>query len=271
MNYLYSRTTKNENTIVKVGDLCIGNGKSVIIAGPCSVENNHDLLELSKKIKNYGGHVLRGGAYKPRTSPYDFQGLGRVGLEYLNNAKEQTGLYVVSEITSIEQLVDFEKYVDIIQIGARNMQNFDLLKAVGKTNKPIILKRGFSNTIDEWLLSAEYILSQGNQNVILCERGIRTFENATRNTLDLSAICVIKQRSHLPIIVDPSHATGNSEYVEKMALAAIVAGADGIMVEVHENPKEALSDGAQSITPTLFKNLCNKIRKLEKYLESEEE
>ena len=267
-----SRLFHPEDSVINVGGIPIGGQeKIVIIGGPCSIEGSDMIASVAEKVKDAGGCMLRGGAYKPRTSPYAFQGMGTEGILAMKEAGKQTNMPIVTELMSADKIDEFIEHVDMIQIGARNMQNFDLLKAVGKTNKPIILKRGFSNTIDEWLLSAEYILSQGNQNVILCERGIRTFENATRNTLDLSAICVIKQRSHLPIIVDPSHATGNSEYVEKMALAAIVAGADGIMVEVHENPKEALSDGAQSITPTMFKNLCNKIRKLEKYLECEEE
>lgn len=270
MKYLYSRDTKKENTIVEVENFRIGSDEKFIIAGSCSVESQEQILELSESLKKYGAHALRGGAYKPRTSPYDFQGLGSEGLKYLYKAKEETNLVIVSEITSVENLHEFEEYVDIIQIGARNMQNFELLKAVGQTKKPVLLKRGFSNTIDEWLLSAEYILSQGNPNVILCERGIRTFETATRNTLDLSAVCVVKERSHLPIIVDPSHGTGNAAYIEKMALAAIAAGADGIMVEVHQNPKCALSDGQQSITPEMFSILCKKMKKLQKYLECEE-
>lgn len=270
MDYLYSRSFKREDTVVSVGNALVGGGDPIIIAGPCSVESKDSLISLSEQIKESEATMLRGGSYKPRTSPYDFQGLGSEGVAYLYEAKLKTGLPVVSEITSVSQLEAFEKYVDIIQIGARNMQNFDLLKAVGQTKKPVLLKRGFANTIDEWLMSAEYILSQGNPNVILCERGIRTFETATRNTLDLSAVCVVKEKSHLPIIVDPSHGTGNSAYIEKMALAAIAAGADGIMVEVHENPKCALSDGKQSITPNAFYGLCKKIKKLEECLKEME-
>ncbi len=249
-----------EKTIVKVGNSEIGGGKIITIAGPCSVETEEQIIEIALKVKKAGVTFLRGGAFKPRSSPYSFQGLGHEGLDLLAIAKKETGLPIVSEIISTDLLDIFEEQVDIIQVGARNMQNFVLLKELGKINKPILLKRGLSATIEEWLMSAEYIMAEGNQKVILCERGIRTFENYTRNTLDLSAVPAIKRLSHLPIVVDPSHATGMWWMVESMARGAIAVGADGLMVEVHNNPEKALSDGQQSITPDAFSNLMNSLR-----------
>ena len=232
------------------------------MAGPCSVESEDQIIEIAKSVKESGANFLRGGAFKPRTSPYSFQGLELEGLELLKKAREATGLPIVTEIMSTDYIDVFERDVDVIQVGARNMQNFDLLKQLGKTNKPILLKRGLSATIEEWLMSAEYIMAAGNENVILCERGIRTFETYTRNTLDLSAIPVIKKRSHLPVIVDPSHAAGYWDLVEPLAKAAISAGADGLMIEVHNNPQCALSDGQQSIKPESFKKIMDKVRVL---------
>ena len=249
-----------ENTVVNVGGNKIGDKNLGIIAGPCAVESEEQIVEIAKRVKKSGANFLRGGAFKPRTSPYSFQGLELDGLKLMEIAKQETGLPIVSELMSISYLDEFMKTVDVIQIGARNMQNYDLLKQVGKTNKPVILKRGLSSTIEEWLLSAEHIMAGGNENVILCERGIRTFETYTRNTLDLSAVPVVKKHSHLPIIVDPSHGTGSREYVESMAKASIVAGCDGLMIEVHNNPQKALSDGQQSIPPDEFDSLMKKIK-----------
>ena len=237
-----------------------------INAGPCSVESEEQLTHLAKQIKSLGCFVFRAGAYKPRTSPYDFQGLKQEGLQLLSKIKKIYNLSVISEITSIEQIDLFVKYVDIIQVGARNMQNFELLKALGKINKPILLKRGMGNTIEELLFSAEYILKGGNQQVILCERGIRTFEKSTRTTLDLSAIPVLKNLTHLPVFVDPSHSVGKREYVESMALAAIAAGADGIMVEVHDSPLVAKSDGLQALTLQDFQKLMEKAKQIAKVM-----
>lgn len=248
-----------QDTIVDVNGIKIGGGNLGIIAGPCAVESEEQIVEIAKQIKKSGANFLRGGAFKPRTSPYSFQGLELEGLKLMQIAKQETGLQIVSELMSPSYIDEFVDTVDIIQIGARNMQNYDLLKQVGKTNKPIILKRGLSSTIEEWLLSAEHIMAQGNENIILCERGIRTYETYTRNTLDLSAIPVVKSYSHLPIIVDPSHATGHSRYVESMAMASIAAGCDGLMIEVHNNPKEALSDGQQSVTPKEFDSIMKKV------------
>lgn len=248
-----------QDTIVDVNGVKIGGGNLGIIAGPCAVESEEQIVEIAKQIKKSGANFLRGGAFKPRTSPYSFQGLELEGLKLMQIAKQETGLQIVSELMSPSYIDEFVDTVDIIQIGARNMQNYDLLKQVGKTNKPIILKRGLSSTIEEWLLSAEHIMAQGNENIILCERGIRTYETYTRNTLDLSAIPVVKSYSHLPIIVDPSHATGHSRYVESMAMASIAAGCDGLMIEVHNNPKEALSDGQQSVTPKEFDSIMKKV------------
>ena len=250
-----------EDTVVEIaGGIKIGGGNFQVIAGPCSVESEDQICLVAREVKTAGARLLRGGAFKPRTSPYSFQGLELDGLKLMEIAKQETGLPIVSELMSISYLDEFMKTVDVIQIGARNMQNYDLLKQVGKTNKPVILKRGLSSTIEEWLLSAEHIMAGGNENVILCERGIRTFETYTRNTLDLSAVPVVKKHSHLPIIVDPSHGTGSREYVESMAKASIVAGCDGLMIEVHNNPQKALSDGQQSITPDEFDSLMKKIK-----------
>lgn len=250
-----------ENTIIEVGDVKIGQGEKIVfIAGPCSIEGEESSLLIAGEAKKYGASCFRGGAYKARTSPYSFQGLKKAALEDLKKVKDTFNMPVITEIVSINQIKDFIEKVDIIQVGARNMQNFELLKALGKTNKPILLKRGLSATLDELLLAAEYILIGGNKNVILCERGIRTFESSTRNTLDLSAIPYLKSKTHLPIIVDPSHATGNRDLVEPMTLAAIAAGADGIMVEVHNNPKSAWSDSDQAIDLESFKKLVEKSR-----------
>ncbi len=251
-----------EPTIVDVNGSKVGGKHLGIMAGPCSVESEEQIIEVAKSVKASGANFLRGGAFKPRTSPYSFQGLELEGLKLLEIAKKETGLPIVTELMSTDYLDEFVERVDVIQIGARNMQNFDLLKQVGKTKKPVLLKRGMSASIQEWLMSAEYIMAGGNENVILCERGIRTFETYTRNTLDLSAIPVIKKLSHLPVIVDPSHATGYWDLVEPLAKAAIIAGADGIMVEVHNDPEHALCDGQQSIKPENFKSLMDKIKVL---------
>jgi 3-deoxy-7-phosphoheptulonate synthase len=251
-----------DNTEVKVGNEIIGGKKISIIAGPCSVESEEQILSIAQSVKKSGASFLRGGAFKPRTSPYSFQGLRKHGLELLKYAKEKTGLPIVSEIMSTEYIDDFVEDVDIIQVGARNMQNFELLRELGKTNKTILLKRGLSSTIEELLMSAEYIMAGGNENVILCERGIRTFEKYTRNTLDLSAIPAIKKLSHLPVIVDPSHAAGMWWMVEPLSKAAISVGADGLMIEVHNDPENALCDGNQSIKPKRFDELMEKIKLL---------
>ena len=254
-----SRMCHPEDTIVEVNGIHIGGKeKIVVIGGPCSVEGKDMICHIAHEVKDAGGVMLRGGAYKPRTSPYAFQGMGTEGILALAQARKQTGLPVVTELMSADKLDEFVEHVDVIQIGARNMQNFDLLKAVGKTNKPVLLKRGLANTIEEWIMSAEYILSEGNTNVMLCERGIRTFEPYTRNTLDLSVVPIIKKKTHLPIIIDPSHATGDWELVEAASLAAIAAGADGLIVEVHDHPECAWSDGAQSLKPDNFKELIRK-------------
>ncbi len=250
------------NSEIKIGDQVIGGEKLAIIAGPCSVESREQITEVAKDVKASGANFLRGGAFKPRTSPYAFQGLGYDGLELLKEARKETGLPVVTELMSTNDLEKFIEDVDVIQIGARNMQNFDLLKELGRIKKPILLKRGLSATIEELLMSAEYIMAGGNENVILCERGIRTFENYTRNTLDLSAIPAIKKLSHLPIIIDPSHATGKWWMVESLAKAAVVAGADGLIIEVHNDPLNALCDGQQSLKPEAFDELMSDIKKL---------
>lgn len=258
-----SRAFHPEDTVIQVGDAQIGGKKLAVMAGPCSVESQEQMDGIARDIKASGATMLRGGAFKPRTSPYSFQGLRDKGLDMLCNAGKKAGLPVVTEIMSADKLNLFlDDNVDIIQIGARNMQNFDLLKAVGKINKPVLLKRGLCATIEEWLMSAEYIMAGGNHNVILCERGIRTFETYTRNTLDLSAVLAVKHQSHLPVIVDPSHATGKRWMVEAMAKAAIAAGADGIMVEVHNDPANAWCDGAQSITPKMFDHLMQSLRQI---------
>ena len=259
---LVSRDFKSEDTVLEVDGVAIGGRKLVAIAGPCSVENRDGLIEIAKKVREAGGTMLRGGAFKPRTSPYSFQGLGEDGLKYLKEAKEVTGLPIVTEVMDTRDVELVEKYADIFQIGTRNMQNFNLLKAVGESRKAVLLKRGMSATIKELLMSAEYIASKGNYRIILCERGIRTFENLTRFTLDLNAVPVIKKLSHLPVIVDPSHGTGYRDYVEAMAKAAVAAGADGLMIEVHPNPEAALSDGPQSLLPKQFAALIKEVRKV---------
>lgn len=255
---LASREFKQQYTVVNVGNVPIGNNKIPVMAGPCSVENEEQIFETAKAVKKAGATILRGGAYKPRTSPYTFQGLGKEGLKLLAKARKITGLPVVTEILDPDDLDDVAEYSDMLQIGARNSQNYALLKRVGRYNKPVLLKRGMSTTINELLMSAEYVLSEGNQNVVLCERGIRTFETATRNTFDLNAIPVLKEKTHLPIIADPSHGTGYWQYVTPMALAAIAAGADGLMVEVHIRPEAAVSDGGQSLKPSKFETLMEK-------------
>jgi 3-deoxy-7-phosphoheptulonate synthase len=247
-----------DDTVVDVGQTSVGGDIFSIIAGPCSVESEEQVLEIAKAVKKSGATMLRGGAFKPRTSPYDFQGLKADGIEYLIKAKKETGLPIVTEIMNANHL-DLFADVDVIQVGARNMQNFELLKELGKTRKPILLKRGLANTLKELLMSAEYIMAGGNENVILCERGIRTFETYTRNTLDLSAVPMLQELSHLPIIVDPSHATGIAKLVKPLSLAAAAVGADGLMIEVHNDPQHALCDGAQSLTPTAFDDLCKAV------------
>ncbi len=249
------------DSVVSVGDVKIGGGHFAMIAGPCSVESEEQIIEVAQSVKASGANILRGGAYKPRTSPYAFQGLKDEGLRLLVEAKKATGMPIITEIMNIRTLDLFED-VDIIQVGARNMQNFDLLQELGKTQKPILLKRGLANTLQELLMSAEYIMSEGNENIILCERGIRTYETYTRNTLDLSAIPVLHELSHLPVVIDPSHATGKSRLVSPMAAAAAAAGADGIMVEVHNNPSCALCDGAQSLTLAQFAELNKKVNRV---------
>ncbi|MGE5397099.1 MAG: 3-deoxy-7-phosphoheptulonate synthase, partial [Chitinophagales bacterium] len=249
---LTSREFKSDNTVIKIGPAEIGNGNLLIIAGPCAVEGRDKFMEAAQLVKKAGAGMLRGGAFKPRTSPYSFQGLEVEGLEILAEARQLTGLPVVTEVMDPRGVETVACYADMLQIGARNMQNFFLLREVGKTDKPVLLKRGPSATIEEWIMAAEYIVSSGNPNVVMCERGIRTFENYTRNTLDLSAVPAIKKLTHLPIIVDPSHGTGKWRMVEPMALAAVAAGCDGLMIEVHQNPAEALSDGQQSLTPENF-------------------
>ena len=251
-----------EDTIVDVNGVKVGGGNFAVMAGPCSVESEEQIIEVAKDVQSSGAAMLRGGAFKPRTSPYSFQGMGVQGLKLLLEAKAETGLPIVTELMSPKYCELFEEKVDLVQIGARNMQNFDLLKEVGKMSKPVLLKRGLSNTYEEWIMSAEYIMSEGNQNVILCERGIRTFENYTRNTLDVSAIPAIKRMSHLPIVVDPSHSGGYSWLVEPLALAAIAAGADGLIIEVHNNPAKALCDGQQSLTPIQFDDLMKKAEQM---------
>lgn len=250
-----------EDTIVDVGGHKFGGNHFQIIAGPCSIESEKQIIEVAKAVQKAGATLLRGGAFKPRTSPYSFQGMGVDGLKLLKKAKEETGMPIVTEIMSEEYVDDFEG-VDVMQVGARNMQNFDLLKRLGKLKTPILLKRGIAATIEEWLMSAEYIMSEGNPNVILCERGIRTYETYTRNTLDLSAIPVLKERTHLPVIVDPSHALGISRFVKPMSLAAVGSGADGLMIEVHNDPPHALCDGAQSLRPEQFADVVSSLQKM---------
>ena len=250
-----------QDTVVKIGDVKIGGGNFALIAGPCSVESEEQILAVAQAVKAGGADILRGGAFKPRTSPYAFQGLREDGIRLLLEAKKATGLPIITEIMTVSAL-DLYQDVDIIQVGARNMQNFDLLTELGRSNKPVLLKRGLANTLQELLMSAEYIMREGNENVILCERGIRSFETYTRNTLDLSAVPVLQELSHLPVIVDPSHGTGVARYVPSMTLAAAAAGADGVMVEVHHDPAHALCDGAQALTPEQFAGLNQKVRQI---------
>ena len=267
---LVSRDFKKEDTIINCGNgVKVGGKKLIVMAGPCSIENKKTLLNTAKKVKKAGSRILRGGAFKPRTSPYTFQGLGEKGLKILQEVKKETGMPVVTELMDTRDIKVVEKYTDIIQIGARNIQNFNLLKVVGKSRKPVLLKRGMSTTIKELLMSAEYILSEGNFNVILCERGIRTFEDYTRFTLDISAVPVIKNLSHLPVIVDPSHATGKWGLVSSASKAAIAAGADGLIIEVHPNPEEALSDGAQSLLPEKFADMMKDLKRVAKAVDRE--
>jgi 3-deoxy-7-phosphoheptulonate synthase len=259
---LTSREFRTSDTVVKVGGVDIGPGRFVVMAGPCAVESEEQVMETAYKVKEAGATIFRAGAFKPRTSPYSFQGLGEKGLMILAKAREVTGLPIVTEALGIEELPLVAEYADMIQIGARNMQNFRLLEAVGRLRKPILLKRGMMSTVDELLMSAEYILAQGNYQVVLCERGIRTFESATRNTLDLSCVPLVKKQSHLPIVVDPSHGTGRTDLVPAMSCAALAAGADGLLIEVHPNPVEALSDGPQSQDPVQFAALMDELKKL---------
>ena len=252
-----------DDSVIDIGaGVTVGGKKLAVIAGPCSVESEEQIAQVAQAVKSAGACALRGGAYKPRTSPYAFQGMGVDGIHLLEQARAATGLPMVTELMSPDQLPMFEDRVDVIQIGARNMQNFDLLKKVGRYHKPVLLKRGLSNTVEEWLMSAEYIMSEGNPNVILCERGIRTFETYTRNTLDLSAVLAVKRQSHLPVVVDPSHACGKAWMVERMAMAAVAAGADGLLIEVHNDPPHALCDGAQSVTPAQFSAIMDKLKTL---------
>lgn len=250
-----------DDSVIDVSGVKIGGGNFCTMAGPCSVESREQIIEIAKSVKESGASLLRGGAFKPRTSPYDFQGMRAEGIELLLEAKKETGLPIVTEIMNANHLPLFED-VDMIQVGARNMQNFELLKELGKTKKPILLKRGLANTIKEFLMSAEYIMSEGNTNIVLCERGVRTFETYTRNTLDLSAVPVLRELTHLPVIIDPSHATGVAKYVKPMAMAAAACGADGLMIEVHNDPMHALCDGAQSITPEAFADISARVKEI---------
>jgi len=256
---LVSREFRQENTQVKIGDAVFGNGTMPVIAGPCAVETREQILSIARSVKKAGALLLRGGAFKPRTSPYDFQGLGKQGLELLAMAREETGLPIVTEVMDVENFDLVEAYADVVQIGTRNMQNFSLLKRAGKSRKPVILKRGMSAMLQEWLMAAEYIMAQGNSNVILCERGVRTFVRHSRNTLDLSVVPAIKKETHLPIIVDPSHASGVRDQVVFLAYASAAIGSDGAMIEVHNNPEKALSDGAQSLYPDQFTRVMAKM------------
>ncbi len=263
---LASRSFHEEDSIIKINDIEIGSKNIALMAGPCSVESEDQIYRNAKIVADSGVKILRGGAFKPRSSPYSFQGLGEEGLKYLRAAADQYGLLVITEIIQLDQLELIGSHSDIYQVGARNMQNFPLLKELGKTDKPVMLKRGLSATIEEWLMSAEYILSGGNPNVLLCERGIRTFEKYTRNTFDLSAIPVVHKKSHLPVIADPSHATGLRDQVPPMARAAVAAGADGLMIEIHDDPKNALSDGPQALLPETFNELVNELRAIAKVI-----
>lgn len=259
---LVSREFKPEDTVIKVGDVCIGSGGLTIIAGPCAIESESQALTIAGHVKRSGAQLFRGGAFKPRTSPYSFQGLGQEGLKILARVRESTGLPVVTEVMDFETFELVEQYADVIQIGTRNMQNFSLLKRAGRATKPILLKRGMAATIDEWLMAAEYILEGGNSNVILCERGVRTFVHHSRNTLDLSAVPVVRKESHLPIIVDPSHAAGRRDQVIPLSRASVAVGAHGLMVEVHHDPAKALSDGGQSLYPDQFEMMCRHVRSI---------
>jgi len=259
---LASRGYKKENTVIKIGDVVLGSNDIVTIAGPCAVEGEKQIMTIAKAVKDAGAKILRGGAFKPRTSPYSFQGMGEEGLKLLRKAGDEFDLAVITEIMHPDRIDLIYKYTDIFQLGSRNMQNFPLLRELGKVDKPVMIKRGMSATIDEWLMAAEYILASGNENVLVCERGIRTYETSTRNTFDLSAIPVIHQRSHLPIIADPSHATGIRDKVIPMARAAVAAGADGLMVEVHHDPSTAMSDGPQSLLPEQFNDLMSQVKKI---------
>lgn len=264
-----SREFHPASTVVDIRGIKIGDGTPVVMAGPCAVESREQLLETAQLIKAGGAQFIRGGAYKPRTSPYAFQGLEEEGLKYLAEAREKTGLAVVTEVTVVEAVDTVAAYADLLQVGARNMQNFGLLKAVGRAGKPVMLKRGLAATIDEWLNAAEYIMNEGNPNVILCERGIRTYETYTRNTFDISAIPAIKHLSHLPIIADPSHGTGKWRMIKPVSLASIAAGADGLIIEVHPNPARALSDGPQSLTPENYRDLMASVQKLSRFMKDE--
>jgi 3-deoxy-7-phosphoheptulonate synthase len=259
---LVSREFKQQDTVITVGDVSVGNGNLVIIAGPCAVESESQALIIADHVKRSGAQLFRGGAFKPRTSPYSFQGLGEEGLKILATVREKTGMPVVTEVMDLETFDLVEKYADVIQIGTRNMQNFSLLRRAGHANKPVLLKRGMAATIDEWLMAAEYILEGGNSQVILCERGVRTFVHHSRNTLDLSAVSVVLKESHLPIIVDPSHAAGVRDQVVPLSRAAVAVGAQGLMVEVHHAPEKALSDGAQSLYPRQFERLCRQVQSI---------
>lgn len=257
-----SRGYKKENTVIKIGDVILGSNEIVTIAGPCAVESEKQIMTIAKAVKDAGAKILRGGAFKPRTSPYSFQGMGEKGLKLLRKAGDEFGLAVITEVMDPARIDLIYKFTDIFQLGSRNMQNFPLLRELGKVDKPVMIKRGMSATIDEWLMAAEYILASGNENVMVCERGIRTFETSTRNTFDLSAIPVIHQRSHLPVIADPSHATGIRDKIIPMARAAVAAGTDGLMVEVHHDPSSAMSDGPQSLLPAQFKELMLQVKKI---------
>ncbi|MDY6350788.1 MAG: 3-deoxy-7-phosphoheptulonate synthase [Selenomonas sp.] len=267
---LASREFHPQSSVIDVAGVKIGDGTPVVMSGPCAVESREQLFEAADIVKAAGAQFLRGGAYKPRTSPYSFQGLEEQGLKYLAEARERTGLRVVTEVTTVEAVDRVAAYADMLQVGARNMQNFGLLKAVGKAGKPVLLKRGLAATLNEWLNAAEYIMNEGNPNVVFCERGIRTYETYTRNTLDLSAVAAIKHLSHLPIIVDPSHGTGKWRMVQPMAFAAIAAGADGLMIEMHPNPEKALSDGPQSLTPEHFRRVMAGVTKLSQFMKDED-
>ncbi|KAA5807442.1 3-deoxy-7-phosphoheptulonate synthase [Thermoanaerobacterium thermosaccharolyticum] len=259
---LVSRSAKPDNTVVRVKDVDIGGGNFVMMAGPCAVESYEQMIEAAKAVKKSGAKVLRGGAYKPRSSPYSFQGLEEEGLKILNAVGRETGMVTITEIVSSSHIDKVSQYADILQVGSRNMQNFELLKEIGKSNMPVLLKRGLSSTIEEWLNAAEYIMKEGNPNVILCERGIRTFETYTRNTLDLNAVAAVKNLSHLPVIVDPSHGTGRRDLIAPLSRAAVAVGADGLIIEVHPHPDMALSDGAQSLTPEEFDKVSKEVNKI---------